>query len=65
MADHQTTGGYAKIAEVASADIPRLAQAMPGSLVRFGRVDLAIADALRGVQEHHLASLKQIGRAHV
>ena len=59
MADHQTTGGYAKIAEVASADIPRLAQAMPGSLVRFGRVDLAIADALRGVQEHHLASLKR------
>jgi len=59
MADHQTTGGYARIAEVAGADVPRLAQASPGSMVRFGRIDLAIADALRGVQEHHLAALRR------
>ena len=57
MADHQTTGGYAKLAEVAGADIPRLAQAMPGSRVRFGRVGLDVADALRGVQEQRLAAL--------
>lgn len=59
MADHQTTGGYAKIAEVAGADIPRLAQAAPGSTLRFGRIDAAIADALRGVLEHHLAALRR------
>jgi antagonist of KipI len=59
MADHQTTGGYAKIAEVAGADVPRLAQAAPGSTLRFGRIDLSIADALRGVQEHHLAALRR------
>ena len=35
MADHQTTGGYPKIAEVASADAPALAQLAPGGLVRF------------------------------
>lgn len=36
MADRQTTGGYPKIATVASADIPLLAQCMPGeSRVRF------------------------------
>jgi allophanate hydrolase subunit 2 len=36
MADRQTTGGYAKIAVVASADIPLLAQCLPGrSNVRF------------------------------
>jgi KipI family sensor histidine kinase inhibitor len=36
MADRQTTGGYAKIAVVASADIPLLAQCLPGkSSVRF------------------------------
>lgn len=35
MADHQTTGGYPKIAEVASADVPALAQLAPGGLVRF------------------------------
>jgi Allophanate hydrolase subunit 2 len=37
MADHQTTGGYPKIAEVASADISTLAQVSPGGLVRFAR----------------------------
>jgi biotin-dependent carboxylase-like uncharacterized protein len=36
MADRQTTGGYPKIATVISADIPLLAQCMPGqSSVRF------------------------------
>jgi biotin-dependent carboxylase-like uncharacterized protein len=36
MADRQTTGGYPKIATVISADVPLLAQCMPGqSTVRF------------------------------
>lgn len=35
MADHQTTGGYAKIATVISADIPALAQQRPGDFVTF------------------------------
>jgi antagonist of KipI len=48
MADHQTTGGYPRIAEVISADLPRLAQAAPGSaVVRFERVSLEEADAAR------------------
>ncbi len=59
MADHQTTGGYAKVAEVASADVSRLAQAAPGNLLRFGRIDLPVADALRGVLENHLAALRR------
>lgn len=59
MADHQTTGGYAKIAEVAGADIPRLAQAAPGAVLRFGRIDTPIADALRGVLEHQMAALRR------
>lgn len=46
MADHQTTGGYAKIAEVAGADIGRLAQLRPGQLVRFARCSVADAGAL-------------------
>ena len=29
LADHQTTGGYAKIATVISADLPALAQLRP------------------------------------
>lgn len=35
LADRQTTGGYAKIATVISADLPRLAQMLPGQRVRF------------------------------
>jgi allophanate hydrolase subunit 2 len=35
MVDHQTTGGYPKIATVVSADIPLLAQSLPGDVVRF------------------------------
>lgn len=46
MADHQTTGGYAKIAEIASADMPRLAQLRPGQQVRFTPCSLAQALAL-------------------
>jgi allophanate hydrolase subunit 2 len=36
MSEHPTTGGYTKIATVVSADLPVLAQCMPGeSQVRF------------------------------
>jgi antagonist of KipI len=49
MADHQTTGGYAKIAEIASADVPRLAQLAPGGKVHFAKCTLEMAAELR----HH------------
>ena len=35
MADRQTTGGYAKIATVITADLPKIAQAKPGTYIRF------------------------------
>ena len=35
LTDHQTTGGYAKIATVISADLPVLAQLRPGQAVAF------------------------------
>ncbi len=38
LTDHQTTGGYAKIATVVGPDLPLLARAWPGGLVRFSRV---------------------------
>ena len=48
LADRQTTGGYPKIGVVATADLPLLAQAAPGTRVRFARtgVDEAV-EALR------------------
>jgi antagonist of KipI len=47
MADHQTTGGYPKIAEVIAADAPALAQVPPGGSVRFAPVKFDDADAAR------------------
>jgi KipI family sensor histidine kinase inhibitor len=41
MADRQTTGGYPKLATVVSADIPLLAQCLPGqSTIRFRETDV-------------------------
>lgn len=45
LADRQTTGGYAKIATVISADIPKLVQCMPGAKVRFEKV--SVQEAVR------------------
>lgn len=46
MAERQTTGGYPKIATVASVDLPRLAQAGTGSLIRFRLVTQEQAEDL-------------------
>jgi antagonist of KipI len=46
--DQQTTGGYAKLAHVISADLPKLGQLRPRDHIRFLTVDLAAAlEALR------------------
>jgi antagonist of KipI len=47
MADHQTTGGYPRIAEIASADVPRLAQLGPNGSLHFARCSLELAAELR------------------
>lgn len=51
MCDRQTTGGYAKIATVYSGDLPKLAQAMPGTAVRFREISLTEAHA--ALREEH------------
>lgn len=40
MADHQTTGGYAKIATVITEDLSTLAQVMPGDKITFKKVNI-------------------------
>ena len=47
MADHQTIGGYPKIAVVISADFPKAAQLMPGHRIRF--VTVSLKDAHRAL----------------
>jgi len=56
MADHQTTGGYPKIAEIASADVPRLAQLAPGGALRFARCTLEQAQELRRALRRRVAA---------
>ncbi len=46
LADHQTTGGYAKIATVVGVDLPLLARAWPESTVAFRAVTPAQARSL-------------------
>jgi antagonist of KipI len=46
LADSQTTGGYPRIANVASVDIPYLAQQKPGDKIRFQKISLKEAQSL-------------------
>jgi antagonist of KipI len=54
--EQQTTGGYAKIANVISADLHSLGQLRPRDEIRFELVDFATARALLVKQEKLLAS---------
>lgn len=57
LADCQTTGGYPRLAQVISADLGQLAQALPGARLRFRRVALAEAQALYLAREERLRAL--------
>ena len=46
MAECQTMGGYPRIGTVVPTDLPLIAQAPPGSRIRFTRIGLDQADAL-------------------
>jgi urea carboxylase len=60
MADRQSTGGYARIAQVASIDLPRLAQVMPGESVRFERIEVDAAQRLAVERAGMLAELHRL-----
>jgi antagonist of KipI len=62
MAEHQTTGGYSRIGTVISADIPRLAQAQPGTKVRFKEISLQTAQDLLFDSRRRLKSLYRLSR---
>jgi len=56
LGDRQTVGGYAKIATVASVDLPRLGRLLPGQAVRFAAITVEQAETLRRDQEARLKS---------
>ncbi len=58
MADHQTTGGYPRIASVIKADLPKLAQAGPGSRINFTGVSLQEAESTFTQMQKILTEIK-------
>jgi len=59
MADHQTTGGYPRIATIASVDLPLIAQLTAGDKVTFQMTSVDEAERLLLDWEKSLAFLKQ------
>jgi antagonist of KipI len=59
MADRQTTGGYPRIGQVISADLPELAQRLPGDIVSFEVVSLQSAQEIYFKQMQLLQHLRE------
>ncbi len=57
LADHQTTGGYPKIATVISADLPVLGRMRPGSRLRFSEIDVEAGEAVHRQYKTEIAKL--------
>jgi biotin-dependent carboxylase-like uncharacterized protein len=57
LADHQTIGGYAKVATVISADLPAVGRLLPGAQIRFKAVSVAEAEEVRRAQEREIIHL--------
>jgi biotin-dependent carboxylase-like uncharacterized protein len=57
LADHQTTGGYPKIATVISADVPVIGRRRPGDRVRFASVEAEAAAELYREEERRFTEL--------
>jgi biotin-dependent carboxylase-like uncharacterized protein len=59
MADRQTTGGYPKMAYVATVDLPLLAQRAPGDALKFEAITLERAQELDAARERAWQALSQ------
>ena len=59
MADHQTVGGYTKIATVATVDLPVIGQCKAGDQIRFEAVSVDKAQELLIAWRQELAVLRQ------
>ena len=64
MADRQTVGGYPKIGNVIAADLPKLAQAKPGDVIRFQKVSIAEAEEALLKMEKELIKITHCSGKH-
>jgi len=58
MADHQTTGGYPRLGNIISAQLPILAQMKAGDKIQFKFTDHQAAENLILKQQQHLTQLE-------
>ncbi len=58
MADHPTTGGYPRIANIISAHLPKLAQASPGSNIHFAITEMLNAEKMLLMQHKEMNQLQ-------
>jgi antagonist of KipI len=58
MADHQTTGGYPRIAHVISADLPALAQCSTAEEINFKEIEIVLAQELFINQQRELLQIQ-------
>lgn len=65
MADHQTTGGYPRIAHVVSAHLPKLAQLRPSDCIQFKMMDNGSAEELLMAQKKELHILQRACMDHL
>jgi antagonist of KipI len=59
LADRQTTGGYPKIAHVASVDIQKIVQLKPNDSITFKQISLKEAEKLYFEREKYISELKK------
>jgi antagonist of KipI len=59
MADAQTTGGYPRIGELASVDLPLVAQLKPGDRLRIRLISLDDAQAMYLAREQDIAQARR------
>jgi antagonist of KipI len=57
LTEHPVTGGYPRIAQLASVDLPRLAQLRPGGTLRFQWIEVEQARRARSIRDRELEQL--------
>lgn len=59
LADRQTTGGYPRIGQIASVELPLVAQTRPGDAIRFREISLREAQSLYLARERGIEQLRR------
>jgi antagonist of KipI len=65
MADHQTTGGYPRLAHVISSHLPKLAQLRTSECLQFSITNMDTAENLLAAQQKELQIIQRACKDHL